>query len=325
MSPPRTAAVVLARDRPSVVARTIEAIVGQEPAPDVLILVANEATPEVTEVLERAAHEHDAGEVLHLPTNLGAAGGFHAGLEHAMSRGDVELACCFDDDATPLPGCLAALLAAAAALPDVGTVGAVAHDGTGKLSWGMWIDGQAGPAETVGEVQQLAAGRQALDVAGMCWHALLVPVDVLRAHGNIWAELFLQYEDAEFGLRLRAAGLHNYLVPAAECVHPPAPPSREIRLLGRKLAITCQAPGKEYLTLRNDLLVRHRYNGLRFWYATGPLILVRGLLIAVSLDVPRSAALRHVFARAVLDAARGRLGPPPARTTALEPAERRAP
>jgi len=237
-----------------------------------------------------------------------------------MARSDVDLACCFDDDATPLPGCLAALRQAVLTLPDVGTAGAVAHDGTGRLAWGMWVEGQAGPAETVDEVRQLAAGAGAVDVAGMCWHALMVPVEVLRRHGNVWGELFLQYEDAEFGLRLRAAGLHNYLVPAAECLHPLAPASREVRLFGRTIAITRQAPGKEYLTLRNDLLVRHRYNGLRFWYATGPLILLRGLLIALSLDVPRAAALRHVYARAVLDAARGRLGPPPDRTMALDTA-----
>jgi hypothetical protein len=43
------------------------------------------------------------------------------------------------------------------------------------------------------------------------------------------------------------------------------------------------------------------------------LIVLRGLIVCLGLDMPRAAALRDVFARALVDAARGRLGPPPAR------------
>jgi hypothetical protein len=90
-----------------------------------------------------------------------------------------------------------------------------------------------------------------------------------------------------------------------------------VRILGRQIDITAQSPAKEYLTLRNALIVRARYDGARFWYGTGPLVLLRGLLSALALDAPRLAALRHVFLRGVLDAMRGRLGPPPPEVTGL--------
>jgi hypothetical protein len=120
-------------------------------------------------------------------------------------------------------------------------------------------------------------------------------------------------------MRYRRAGLRCYVAPRAECLHPAPPPSRPVRILGRQIDVTAQNAGKEYLTLRNGLIVRSRYDGLRFWYGTGPFVLLRGLLSSLALDAPRLQALRHVFLQGVVDAIRGRLGPPPARTSALQP------
>jgi GT2 family glycosyltransferase len=138
----------------------------------------------------------------------------------------------------------------------------------------------------------------------------------------VWAALFLQYEDAEFALRLRRAGRPVYVVPAAECIHPLAPSSRSLQIFGRELWIRVETPAKAYLTTRNDLVVRHRYGGSRFWLATGPLIIVRGFLTSLALGIPRGAALRHVFLRALVHAARMRLGPPPPATVALAGSQR---
>jgi GT2 family glycosyltransferase len=260
--------------------------------------------------MEDVAALHPDAVIVNLPENTGAAGGFHAGLETVLRRTDIAYAVCFDDDAVPRPGCVAALLSAALTLDSVGTVGAMSHDGTGQLAWAMHIVGEPQPAQTVDEVRTLAASRGALPVAGMCWHGLMVPVDVVRRQGNVWKELWLQLEDAEFALRLRRAGLENYLVPEAEVIHPRRPRASELRILGRTISVTQEPPWKEYLTLRNQLVIYHRYNGLRFWLLTGPLILVRGILTVIRLGIPKRVALRSVLWRAVTDAARGRLGPP---------------
>jgi rhamnopyranosyl-N-acetylglucosaminyl-diphospho-decaprenol beta-1,3/1,4-galactofuranosyltransferase len=313
----RVAAVVLARDRPAVLERTLGAILAQKCPPDVLIVVGNDPTPEVREILERITGAHEDGRALVLAHNLGAAGGFHAGIAYALSRGDLDYVCCFDDDAMPLPGCLRALRSAAAGLPRVGSIGALTHDESDRLSWPLHVVDEDHVLEDAGAARDLAARRGALPVYGMCWHALMLPTSVLREQGNVWAELFHQYEDAELGLRLRAAGLENYLVTEAECLHPRGPDVHELRLFGYAVRVSRQSPAMEYLTLRNDLVVRRRYNGVRFWYGTLPLILLRGLLIALQLGVPRWTALRHVYLRAIVDACRMRLGPPPRRLYTL--------
>ncbi|MFL5844117.1 MAG: glycosyltransferase family 2 protein [Solirubrobacteraceae bacterium] len=313
----RIAAVVLARDRPAMTRETIDALLVQEPAADTLVLIDNAATPEVRATLEEAAARHPDGHVVSSAENLGCAGGYELGLRHVLDNVDAEFLCGFDDDATPLPGCLGALRDAAQRLPAVGAVGAVAHAADGRLAWPMYVDGEDGPVSTVDEVRALAGRRSSLPVHNLAWQGMMFPTEVLRRHGLPWGALFLQYEDIELGLRLRRAGLHSYLVPEAECRHPAPPPARAVRLLGRQIDVTRQSAAKEYLTLRNGLVVRRRYDGLRFWYGTGPFVILRGVLSAFAMDVPLRKALRHVVVQGIADAVRGRLGPPPPGTARL--------
>jgi hypothetical protein len=204
-------------------------------------------------------------------------------------------------------------------LPDAGELGAMSHAPDGTLAWPMHVAGEHEPAFTTAELRAIAArrGARALEIPNNAWHGILFPVPVLRRHGNVWGELFLQYEDIELGMRFRRAGLRCYVTPEAECIHPPPPPARPVRILGRQIDVTAQNAAKEYLTLRNGLVVRSRYEGARFWYGTGPFVLLRGLLSSFALDVPLAKALRHVFVQGVVDALRGRLGPPPPATAAL--------
>lgn len=314
----RIAAFVLTRDRPEQTERTLEAILAQDPLPDHLLLIDNDATREVRRVLSASAARHPDAEILRLDTNRGCAGGFEAGLARLLERDDLDFVVGFDDDATPLPGCVAGLVKAASSLTSVGAVGAVSHDERGTLAWPMLPAGERTPALTVDDVRTMAATRgTAFPVHNLAWHGLMFPVGVLRRHGIVWGDLFLQYEDIELGMRYRKAGLESYLVAEAECLHPPPPPSRAIRIVGRQIDVTAQSAAKEYLTLRNGLVVRRRHDGLRFWYGTGPFVLIRGLLSSLALNVPTASALRHVFVRGIADAARGRLGPPPPSTAEL--------
>jgi GT2 family glycosyltransferase len=313
----RLAAVVLARDRAEPTKATIDALLLQDPLPDVLILVANAASPDVAEILEATVRRHPRAEVLALDSNQGCSGGFEAGLHHVLTHHDVDYICGFDDDATPLPGCLRSLLDAARGLPDAAEIGAVSHDTAGTLAWPMWVTGEPRPAHTVADVRAIAQRRDRLSVPNLAWHGLMFPVSVLREHGIVWGDLFLQYEDIELGMRYRKAGLSCYLVPEAECLHPAPPPARQVSIFGRHIDVTAQAPYKEYLSLRNGLVVRRRHDGARFWYGTGPFVLLRGLLTCFALDVPLASALRHVFLQGIADATRMRLGPAPAATRAL--------
>ena len=219
----------------------------------------------------------------------------------------------FDDDAVPAPDCLELLLRAADGRPGAGAVGATSRTPEGRLAWGLNVDagGTWTPVADQEELRALAGDSTTLPVAELAWHALLIPAAVVRELGGPWADLFMWYEDVEYGLRLRAAGRPLYVVPEAAVTHPPPPRTVRMRLPGLTLEGPVTDRRRAYLMLRNTLVVRHRYCGARFWWADMPLTLARAVLVAFALPGSRTAAVRDVLGRGVADAIRGRLGPPP--------------
>jgi GT2 family glycosyltransferase len=297
----RVAAMVLARDRAEPLERTLRALEHQTRRPDLTLVIDNDGTDEVHAVIAAA----DGVEVLSLAHNLGCAGGFEAGERRLLEDPSLDYVVGFDDDAEPEPACVEELLGAAAQLPALGAAGALSHDG-GTLAWPMYLEDEREPLETIADVEAAAARRATLPVMSLSWHGLLWPAQVLRDGGIVWGDLFLQTEDIELGMRLRARGLHLYLVPAARSRHPKPPPTRVVRVLGRRIDVTAQNVAKEHLTLRNGIVVRRRHEPpLRFWTRSLPALLLRGVLSAVALR-----AFRPVVVRGVADGLRGRLGPP---------------
>jgi len=133
---------------------------------------------------------------------------------------------------------------------------------------------------------------------------------VIRRLGGPSRELFMWYEDVEYGMRLRRAGYPVYVVPGARVRHPPPGRLISVNFLGVPLDVPVADSVKSYLMIRNSLVVHQRYGGLRFWFADLPLLLVRG---SIGVFAARGERLRgaRVLARAVRDAARRRMGPPP--------------
>lgn len=308
----RVTAVVVANARAESLQDVLNALAGQTRPPDAVLLVDSAATAEVRQVLDRAAEAPDV-EVLVLGRNGGSAGSFAAGLEAAAADPVTEWVVAFDDDAVPAPDCLELLLAAAGGRPDAGAVGATSCTRDGQLAWGLNVaKGSSWDAVADrGQLRALAGGDQAVRVAELAWHALLIPSAVVRELGGPWTDLFMWYEDVEYGLRLRTAGRAMYVVPEATVTHPPPPRTVRLALPGLVLEGPVTDRRRAYLMLRNTLVVRHRYCGRRFWWVDMPLTLARALLVALALPGSRAGALRDVLGRGVADAIRGRLGPPP--------------
>lgn len=77
-----------------------------------VIVVANGAAAGSAAALERLADEANGTvHMVSLPQNLGSAGGFKAGLEHAASHSGCDFIWLLDDDNVPEPGALQILLA----------------------------------------------------------------------------------------------------------------------------------------------------------------------------------------------------------------------
>lgn len=297
--------------------RCLTAISDQTRPVDSVVLVAN-GSPDLSAIrgVVRSVELNDI-QLVELPCNSGAAGGFAAGISHVASTGSADAICCFDDDAIPDRGCVQALEVAVEAAErsgiSVGCVGALTQCSDQELSWPLYRAGASQPINTVAEASSAASEVGLISAYALSWHALLVPVATVGKVGNVWAELFHQYEDAEFGLRIRSAGLHNLVSVNARCVHPSSPSTKRTRVLGRDFYHGANSPAKEYLNVRNSILVRRRHDGVRFWFRSLPEILVRAYLAFAQQSGNRLGFLSSVIIPAMVDAALGRTGPPPDR------------
>jgi GT2 family glycosyltransferase len=317
-------AVAVAHGRAESLDRVFRALRDQTRPPDGIVVVDSDAQPDVKDVLARWQAEDDRMQVTVLGRNGGSAGSFAAGLEAVMAKPEATHIAAFDDDAIPAPDCLEKLLEAADELGDtgVGAIGAVSMEQSGEFAWPMFMLDRREPVRSITELEAAAGGRRAVPVAELAWHALLIPVSTVRQVGPPRAELFMWYEDVEYGLRLRRAGLTAYAVVAAYVDHPP--PKRVIRanILGVPLDVPIVSPSKAYLMTRNALVVRHEYVGPKFWFVDVPLTVARALIAIRALPGSKLALLREALLRPMADAARGRMGPPPPSLVALDESTR---
>lgn len=96
------------------VIRAVEWLLKQKRRVDKIIVVDNNSNQEEKDKLTQYLNKIERAELLVLPENLGGAGGFHAGMEHARKNYDPDWYWLMDDDAFPREDCLDHLLRYAA-------------------------------------------------------------------------------------------------------------------------------------------------------------------------------------------------------------------
>ena len=105
---PRIVAVVVTFNRRDMVTRLVGSLDTGHVVPDEIIVVDNASSDGTSEALT-ALETSTQLRVLTLPENTGGAGGFHTGLETALTR-DADLVWLMDDDGVPADDCLELLL-----------------------------------------------------------------------------------------------------------------------------------------------------------------------------------------------------------------------
>lgn len=171
------------------------------------------STPAVVQAAEAAGHRITFHE---LRTNRGGSGGFNAGIEQALGRGEPDYVWLLDSDVRLTPHCLREMLGVIAGDPAMVAVGpSVIDPATGKVyecggrlnrRTGMLVMAQ--PEDQAGPIDYLAA---------LC---ALVRTPAIRRAG-LMPDTFIHSDDVMFFLRLtRATGGHIGVAPKARCSHP---------------------------------------------------------------------------------------------------------
>ena len=238
----RVVAVVVAYNRAALLAEALTALSGQSLPLVATVVIDNASTDDSAEVARRSG-----ADLVRLGRNTGGAGGFAAGLAHALATYDADWVWLMDDDTVPTSSALEALVDAAE------RAGAVVAG-----SRVVWTDGSEHPMNTPRpkpmasrRERAIAAGAGSFAIRSTSFVSMLARVDAVRAAGLPIADYFIWNDDFEYSTRLlrRGLGLH---VPASVVVH-------KTRALGS----TDVDPGERfYFEVRNKVWMLRHSRGL---------------------------------------------------------------
>lgn len=216
----RVVAVVVTHNRRDLLAEALTALHAQTRAPDIVVVVDNASTDGTAELLRS---RFAAVDLVTLARNTGGAGGFAAGIAHAL-RLKADLIWLMDDDTIATPGALEALLAVRSAQSTGQSTGQRCSPAL-VASRVVWTDGRDHPMNTPRPRPGVrTAWRSAAEAVGCVpirsasFVSVLIDAGAVREEGLPIADYFLWNDDFEFTARLlrRRTGL---LCPASVVVH----------------------------------------------------------------------------------------------------------
>jgi len=292
-------AVILTYNRPALLQECLAAVTGQTRQCDRIIVIDNASTDNTTELLRQRWSEK--ATCYALSHNIGAAGGFSAGLRIAYSEG-ADFIWVMDDDLIPAPDALEILMAADA------TLGAVKKPYAYLVSCPHTLEGEVTNVPDI-HPRRNQDGYEAwpellefglVPVGRAAFTSILLPRKCLEVHGLPIRQMFIWGEDTEFTLRVTRE-VPGYAVGASKARH-----SRSIA--GRARIDTETNPlriGYHRRMTRNEVYISRRYYWLprtlgRHWltvlrlFLTGrftkALIVAKGSLDGLSFNPAIEAA-----------------------------------
>lgn len=238
----------------------------------------------------------EAAHVLPLSTNTGGAGGFAAGLKHAVESG-ADWIWMMDDDAEPHPTALEELMRVA--IDSSNVYGSLAVNGPDTSWLTTLLDPPLGQVSRADDVP-VHAKVESLPFLGFLIHRSLVELIGLPDAGY-----FIAADDTEYCVRARKAGADIIIAGMSRIEHPKSRPSY-IRVLGHDMVFLSLPPWKRYYDTRNRLLIARTHYGIRLFTQAIPGSFVR--LFAAILKEPRKLAQTRAFFAGLIDGLLGLKG-----------------
>ncbi len=243
-------AVVVTHNRCDLLCKALNAHAAQTLQPTRLLIVDNASTDETREMLSAEGWlDRPNVELVAMPENTGGAGGFSAGLKHAIESG-AEWVWMMDDDAEPCIDALEQLMRVAND-PDC-IYGSIAVAGT-QTSWPLYsIDGTE-----FSDVTRIPA---ALPVNSLPFLGFLISARTVARIGYPDEGYFIAGDDHEYCLRARANGIPIIACGKSRIDHPA---SHHYRFGLGPFQPTCfyMQPWKRYYDVRNRITSARRHDG----------------------------------------------------------------
>ncbi|MDE7386707.1 MAG: glycosyltransferase family 2 protein [Muribaculaceae bacterium] len=207
-------AVVVTYNRLALLRQCIKSLRNQTRQVDEIIVINNCSTDGTADFLDEIAATCPEIKPTTLPSNVGGAGGFEAGMGMAIEQG-ADRVWIMDDDTLPTPTALERLLAAEESDPRVGfTCSRVEWtDGSMHLMNKPLFKGRRRPDRPIDEVTSTIECNAATFVS------LLVKREVVVKVGLPIGEYFIWHDDIEYTSRILRAGYTGLYVPDSVVIH----------------------------------------------------------------------------------------------------------
>jgi rhamnosyltransferase len=239
--------------------------------------------------------------VKHMQSNTGVATALNAGFQWARAQ-NAEFVIMFDQDSEPAPNMVSQLVLAYQTLVASGQqVGAVGPQQVDRRT------GRRAPflAPIFHRRRRLVPDPgQTVEVDHLITSGCLVPVHVWSEVGPFLDELFIDYVDIEWSLRLRHRGWHLFGVGGATLTHS----------IGDQVAqwwgwqFPWHSPLRHYFIFRNGTYLQKLPHVSLGWKLFDAIQLAKKIVVFTLVGRPRIAHLGAML-RGVRDGWRGRLGP----------------
>jgi rhamnopyranosyl-N-acetylglucosaminyl-diphospho-decaprenol beta-1,3/1,4-galactofuranosyltransferase len=239
--------------------RVLRALSCQTVAHERVIVVDNASTDATPQVLADLVDELAVPlEVLRLDRNTGGAGGFHAGVERAVTT-RARLLWLMDDDGTPPPTCLETLLGHVDRYDFVGPAVVAEHDPS-RLCFPIRLPGSARVVHRLDDVVAAADG-EVLEGVVIPFNGVLLTRELVERIGSPREEFFIWGDDVEYLWRAKRAGARVGTVVACRFTHPATDDLGTPMIAGRTTYNHSPSDLKHYCMARNNVVNLRDYVG----------------------------------------------------------------
>jgi N-acetylglucosaminyl-diphospho-decaprenol L-rhamnosyltransferase len=283
VAPPAVDLVIVHRDKPAAVLRTVDAFLAQSVAPRVVVVDNGSAPAALRQVQERLPTDV---VLIEAGGNTGFGPGANIGFRWFLAHDPAPWLAVCPHDALPLPGCLERLVQVMDAQSRAGLASADVGDGLTPV-----VD------RYFGAIPAPATVTDGWESSGYPHGTLMAARRECLAEVGLFDERYFAYcEEAELAIRAKAAGWQVGVVRGAEV---------------RNTDVGSRAAVVDYLQLRNTLLMVRDHSGL--YHATIRLLIALGDLVVGGVAPARRGPYWAPRARllAIAHHLRRRYGPPP--------------
>jgi rhamnopyranosyl-N-acetylglucosaminyl-diphospho-decaprenol beta-1,3/1,4-galactofuranosyltransferase len=245
MRAPQIIAVVVTHNRRVLLSRCLDHLLAQKRQPDLILVVNNASSDGTVEML------HQRGILFITQENVGSAGGWHRGIQHALEHG-FDAVWLMDDDGFPDASALAALEIALVSGVACASSVVVQEDAPDRFVFPFPVLDAAGLAVIWGRPRKLTTLAELRSAApggtypfAHFFNGALVSVAAARQVGNVNRDFFIFGDEVDYFFRLREAGK---VISVLEAIHYHPDVSQRP-----------YTPAKVYYYVKNTLVLNAQY------------------------------------------------------------------